>query len=80
MLCLMKSHPHVCIKLCIIAIWCSCCIAWHILSLPWQCLLSGLNPRTFLQVQSILKPTHGVTWPSGKPENEGGYGAIFLDN
>lgn len=33
-----------------------------------------------LQVQSILKPTHGVTWPSGKPENEGGYGAIFLDN
>ncbi|DBA86088.1 hypothetical protein WJX77_005843 [Trebouxia sp. C0004] len=32
------------------------------------------------EVQSILKPTHGVTWPSGKPENEGGYGAIFLDN
>lgn len=36
--------------------------------------------KTSLQVQSILKPTHGVTWPSGKPENEGGYGAIFLDN
>lgn len=32
------------------------------------------------EVQSILRPTHGVTWPSGKPVNEGGYGAIFLDN
>lgn len=31
-----------------------------------------------LQVQSILKPIQGVSWPSGKPENEGGYGAIFL--
>ena len=32
-----------------------------------------------IQVQSILKPTQGVTWTSGKPENEGGYGAIFLE-
>ena len=32
-----------------------------------------------LQVKAILKPTQGVTWTSGKKENEGGYGAIFLD-
>ncbi|KAL3159473.1 hypothetical protein ABBQ38_009897 [Trebouxia sp. C0009 RCD-2024] len=31
------------------------------------------------EVQSVLKPTQGVTWRSGKPENEGGYGAIFLE-
>lgn len=32
-----------------------------------------------MQVQIILKPTQGVTWTSGKPENEGGYGAVFLE-
>ncbi len=76
MLFLMKSHPHVYIKLCIIATWYSCCIAYIKLAMP----AVRAESKSSVQVQSILKPTHGVTWPSGKPENEGGYGAIFLDN
>ena len=32
-----------------------------------------------MQVKAILKPTQGVTWTSGNKENEGGYGAIFLE-
>ena len=43
------------------------------------CLCCMRIAGTVLQVQSILKPTQGVTWSSGKPENEGGHGAIFLD-
>ncbi len=52
------------------------CLAYMKLAVP----AVRAESKNSLQVQSILKPTHGVTWPSGKPENEGGYGAIFLDN
>lgn len=48
----------------------------------WTQQLAGCkyhSPVVLFQVQSILKPTQGVTWRSGKPENEGGHGAIFLE-
>lgn len=71
----MQSHDHGCLVLCHIdMLYSSCCV------MEWTlCAVAIAGMFCFLQVQSILKPTQGVTWPSGKPENEGGYGAIFLE-
>ena len=53
----------------------------RLLCMEWTlCAVATNKMLCCLQVQSILKPTQGVTWASGKPENEGGYGAIFLED